>query len=620
MEDLNGTKISDEPRIKAEGRSRAKRDYASIIAAIVILAATFGLFLVAIAPERAYIMVFGAVLGVLLAVSSIFLVISERNYREQNRELIGEVTDLNLRFGVLADTVSTVSSTLDTEVVIKKILEMMMNLVKAPIGVVLLPDEKEEFLKIVASYGFKEAALDRVALPIGEGSFGKSFTTGSIVAKEEIKESKKPSEIYATESSPQSQIVLPMFAKGSVIGVVSIATLTKHVFSENEVSTLSSLCHEMAVFVENLKLYQESQLTLKWLEEMQEYVRGLIEEMGSGVIVTNEEGKIVYFNEMASETLGIEKIKAVGLAAGDMPGETRLASFIRDAIFQALENDTVIRESDLSQKTTESSSQSFDVRAFPLHSNEKKITGAGAIFSNITAIREMERRLRQKENLSILGQMAANIAHELRNPLFAVSGLIEELEEGSRELCSETLEMVRMIGDEVNTCNQWVSGILAFSRDSSIANVETASTDIADFLRKLILAMIRRNRADHIVLREIYEEGSLKTKAGKDQLRHIFGNVLENAIHAMPDGGTLEVALISESNGFLKVSVADEGCGIPQGDLERIFEPFYTTKTDGTGLGLSIAKKVAEDLGGMILVKPGMAAGTVVEVVLPLSK
>ena len=553
-----------------------------------------------------------AVLGVfsaLILAVTVFVVLESQGYREQNRALIEEVTDLNLRFGILADAVSAVSSTLDLTEMVDNILGVMLSLTGANIGAVLLPDEDRGLFRVAAHRGFHERAVAALQIPLDRGNIGKVFSTGQVLIRGDLPEDPRAAEMYADGKSPATQIIMALRAKGETVGVAITATMQPHDYTREEVSLLANLCHELSVAIINVDLYKKSQKTLQWLADTQEYTERFIEELIAGVIVVDEEGRIVYFNREAVQITGVEAREAVGEShlRFDQAEALRPLAPFRGLLDACLADGRVFRRHEMVINDRRGRRATLSFNAFPLRRAEGELMGAALVFMDVSAVKEMEARLRQQDHLSILGQMAAKIAHEVKNPLFAIMGLADELSESEKD--PDRGHLIDTISREATLCNQWISGMLSFSKAPAAA-VEPSYLSLPEGLHRLLGDFTRTNGREGLRVVEDYEEGLPEVKMTFDQLRHIFTNLFENAFHAMPGGGVLTVRARNTRDGQVEVRVEDTGAGIDPDVLPNIFAPFYTNKDDGTGLGLAIVQKIILDIGGSIDVRSQVNVGT----------
>ncbi len=604
--------------IGAEERTRRKSvGYLTPLLVAIIGLLVAGMIAVSAVLTSPIGYVIEAVLGACIIALGIYLAIECWHYREQNKGYIDEITDLNLRFGILADAVSAVSSTLDLEELVENILGVMLTLTNSGIGVVLVPDDKLAVLQVLSYRGFQEKAVRGLKIPVGKGAVGKAFQSGQTVIRKNLPEDPRAAETYSEGRSPKSQIIMPLKAKGQMVGIAVTASFEEHEYAQDEVALLSSLCHELAVAMINVDLYQQSQKTLEWLADTQEYTEHFIQEMLAGVLVINGGGDIIYFNREASEILGIESKEAIGVSYNDLVEERekfRSLAFLKPIFRLCMEEDRTFRRHEMTVEGPGGKRLTINFNAFPLHRANGERMGAAIVFMDISAIKEMESRLRQQDHLSILGQMAAKIAHEVKNPLFAIIGLADELEE--EESDPESRQLLSMIKQEATLSNEWISGMLTFSK-SPFPVGEEAALSLQTSVSELIADFMRTHEQDNVKIVRDFEEGLPAVMMSRDNMRHVLFNLLENSMHAMPEGGVITVRAHDTGNGYVEMRIEDTGTGIRPEIVPSVFEPFFTTKDGGTGLGLSIVHKILLDIGGDIDVRSQQELGTTFILKLP---
>ncbi|MBT8763432.1 hypothetical protein KFV02_05750 [Desulfohalobiaceae bacterium Ax17] len=236
-------------------------------------------------------------------------------------------------------------------------------------------------------------------------------------------------------------------------------------------------------------------------------------------------------------------------------------------------------------------------------------------------IKELELRQEQllkERKLAAVGTLTSGIAHELNNPLnnisLIVESLLEEFDELNKEEC---IEMLNEVLGEVDRASSVVKNLLEFSRRKKSQAFELI--DLADIIDVTIRLVQNQLTLSNIKLKKHIPENIPKINGNSDSLKQVFVNLFLNAIQAMPEGGSLTVVVSPDAKGFVSVQVADTGVGIPQDVMERIFDPFYTTKPVGigTGLGLSIVYGIVKKHGGYIEVQSEQGKGTTFTVFLP---
>lgn len=224
--------------------------------------------------------------------------------------------------------------------------------------------------------------------------------------------------------------------------------------------------------------------------------------------------------------------------------------------------------------------------------------------------------LRRAERLSAIGTLSAALAHEIRSPLSAMDGAIEIL--SRPQLSSERRsEFTEVLKREVSRLNSLLYQFLEFAQPRPPVRRRTDIQDLMSEVCKLISELATAKRI-HLIRPET-EVRFPKIDTDPDQIKEVMLNLVMNACEAMPDGGKVEILLESKSE-QITVAIRDQGVGVSEQDLQRIFDPFYTTKSDGTGLGLSIAQRIMEQHGGRIEVERNPERGMTFALVFPLDR
>lgn len=217
--------------------------------------------------------------------------------------------------------------------------------------------------------------------------------------------------------------------------------------------------------------------------------------------------------------------------------------------------------------------------------------------------------LQRRDRMTMLGQLAAGIAHEIRNPLGSIQGAIDIVESGDEAARREFIGIVRK---EIDRLNGIVNHFLSFARPRPL---DLRPNDVNAVVRSL--AQLVGKNAESQNVRIGLECGTLQPALiDSEQLKAALMNIVLNGIHAMPRGGRLEIST-SMNGARIRVAVTDEGGGIPVESHERLFEPFFTTRADGTGLGLAIARQTIENHGGTLRMASTGPTGTTFEVEVP---
>ncbi|PLR97739.1 hypothetical protein CVD19_08445 [Bacillus sp. T33-2] len=234
------------------------------------------------------------------------------------------------------------------------------------------------------------------------------------------------------------------------------------------------------------------------------------------------------------------------------------------------------------------------------------------VFKNITEKLEMEEQLRKSDTLNILGQLAAGIAHEIRNPMTALKGFIQLL---SNNMGKENPMYFHVISTELQRIDSIINEFLIMAKPQALKFIET---DISKIMKETADFLTAQAVLHNVQFRTCFEPDLPSVRCEPNQLKKVFINIIKNAIEVMSKGGFVTISINKTDDGRIHIAIQDEGSGIPEDKVKRLGEPFYTTKEHGTGLGLMVSFKIIEEHNGKIEVESGVGIGTVFHVFLPL--
>ncbi len=249
--------------------------------------------------------------------------------------------------------------------------------------------------------------------------------------------------------------------------------------------------------------------------------------------------------------------------------------------------------------------------------------GVGASIGVVLQNSQVYERMKERDRLAALGQMAAGLAHEIRNPLGSIKGAAQYLQPvGQQAADASTKEFLNIIVEEVDRLNKIVSQFLDYARPY---RGDQKPLDVNDVVRKTLQLVEKEEGAARVEISTSLIDGMPQVRADAEQLRQVFLNLAINALQAMSAGGRLQVSTSLRRStrrgavaAFLEVRFRDTGLGIPLADIKSLFIPFFTTKEKGTGLGLPISQRIIENHGGTIEVRSQPGAGASFTVLLPI--
>ena len=348
------------------------------------------------------------------------------------------------------------------------------------------------------------------------------------------------------------------------------------------------------------KELQERTDSLNQLRRLNELV---VSSIRSGLATTDLQGRLVSYNTAAEDLTQRKFSQVLGLPIGEVMGTDLWdlvsgADFSQDARPLRHENWVVLPNGSM---------RFLGYSVSPLQDERRQRLGYIVSFQDLTEIKRLEEEVRLKEKMAAVGQMAAGIAHEIRNPLTSMRGSAEIL--GSRlNLPVSERRLMDILLRESDRLNKFVEDFLNFARPRDSARQRI---DLAGLLRDSV-ALLRNNpevKGKHSVLLSSSGE-EIPIRANPDQLRQVFWNLTQNALRAMPHGGTLTIMARPSTDGGATLVFQDEGVGMTGEEKARLFQPFQAGFSGGTGLGLSIVYQIVKDLGGRIEVESEKGKGT----------
>lgn len=357
------------------------------------------------------------------------------------------------------------------------------------------------------------------------------------------------------------------------------------------------------------RMGEKLSITRASLAELERRSELILQSIASGLVTIDLDGRITYCNRAAERIAHVRAEAVLGLSFGEVfltPGwvDPWRESRMLEALPLRVEGRIARREGE--------DEPLLGMTFSPLRDETGARNGVICAFQDLTHIRRMEEQVRRSDRLAAVGELAAGMAHEIRNPLASLSGSISMLRE-EHQFEGTSRELMDIVTGEIARLDALITDFLGFAspREPVVIPVDLASVALAT-------ATLLRQAHQGAWRIEVVERGGRTARAEVDPqlVRQVFWNLSLNAIEAMPAGGRLEIAVEAEED-TVTVSFADTGAGIPPAAMARIFTPFFSTKERGSGLGLAIVFKIVEAHRGRIDVDTAPGGGTTVRVVFP---
>jgi PAS domain S-box-containing protein len=339
--------------------------------------------------------------------------------------------------------------------------------------------------------------------------------------------------------------------------------------------------------------------------------RNIMTSINSGIVVVNKEGVITTFNREAEQITGLSSAYVVGKQASKYTALKPLT----DPLRQAYTTGTLHQSQEAVLRTGDGKPLPIGFTTSLLRDEESEIAGAIATFSDLSEVKELRSQVQRSERLAFLGEMAASVAHEIRNPLNSISGfgqlLCERIDPNDR-----LHKFAEIIVDETTRIEKIVAQTLHFVKDDTIP---FESIDFNEVINGTTASLRDKLASRGIAVTLDLNPYLPYVKGNEVQLRQVCTNLVTNAMHALEQGGEIKITTGLDGDSVV-ATIEDSGPGVPSDIREKIFNPFFTTKVNGTGLGLAVSQKILGDHGGAmaLLDKPGR--GAVFQIALPVDE
>jgi PAS domain S-box-containing protein len=352
------------------------------------------------------------------------------------------------------------------------------------------------------------------------------------------------------------------------------------------------------------------------VDQLNRETRGILDNMGSGVLTMNRVGSIDRMNPSAEKILGLRAADILGRPVAETLA-SRMPIFVAQ-LMDCVEKGRVADRWELHVDRGDGDRVPLGVSVHPVEDHEGVRTGAVAVFQDLTSVVRLREKMRANDRLAAMGELSASIAHEIRNPLASIRGSVELLE-GELELDGENSRLFDLIRRESARLNRLVEDFLEYARLRPLQPRNVPLNKIIEDLARMVRS--RDDLDERAQLETLLPPKEIVVHVDEELMLQVFLNLALNAFEATERIGTLtiSVALGTGSSAEAIVRFLDDGPGIAEDDLERIFDPFFTTKPRGTGLGLPLANRVVLNHDGQLAVRNVDRGGAEFAVHLPLA-
>ncbi len=367
--------------------------------------------------------------------------------------------------------------------------------------------------------------------------------------------------------------------------------------------------------VTNKKLLEEK------AKETTLYLKNILNDSADAILGITLENKIFLWNKGAEEIYGYKEEEVIGkhidiLIPENLKKQNESEKIIKEALKKGFLKNYITE-----RKRKDGKIIKVNITRTAIRDSEGRIFGFSAIVRDITEQEKIQQKLIQSERLSIVGRMASQVAHEIRNPLASISLNLELLEEEIEDIelpnskKGELTSLIKTINSEVSHINNITDDYLSFVRMPVLKKTKQDLNKVVEDIHNSLKNLLLTAR-----IKFVHHKNPLpKIPIDYNQTRRAILNIIKNAIEAIGNDGKIEVfSRIYRDKKTLCLYIKDTGCGIPEDKLEKIFEPFFTTKITGSGLGMHITYQIMKEHGGEIRITSAEGKGTTVALCFPM--
>lgn len=481
--------------------------------------------------------------------------------------------------------------------------------------------EKIGFGKMLQDIG-NSAGIEYIVLQDSEGILAASKSVSeinSIEGDEFLENAMQRKSVYTRVSSLNDkdvfEVVKPLVINNETIGLLRLGLPMDEIRAlEDRMSrrtviislvlfVLASLVIGVIIINQNLKFVSRE------YEKIQTYTGSVLQNMADALITTDAEGFITIFNKQAENLCGTDSQHIIGKHISKIFNNQLVV------LAESLNTRNLLKNIELTVACSNRGNKILSINTSFVYDEGDVLSSFTAALKDVTDTRAMERHIQQREKLVAMGELASGVAHEIRNPLNSVNMIAQRYEKEFVPQANqdEYYGITKILRSEVHRVNNIVQQFLSFARPPKLNITSISSSEFLSDLRNIFEVQLS---SKYIEL-EISSAEECLLKIDREQMKQVFLNLFQNSIGAMPKGGKISLKLFC--NGDKRIfEFQDTGTGIPEKNLSKIFNIYFTTRAEGTGLGLSIVQQIVSQHDGLINVESKQGTGTKFTIELPL--
>lgn len=522
-----------------------------------------------------------------------------------------------LELSAVYDLMQRLRTAKNLEQALDSILGIVGSLVWSDRSMLLTIDDNNETMTVRAARGEDSGALiGKASVPLNSSNVAsralrdRTATISSDPAGD-IDNLRAIIPGYRGRTEIRSVLAIPLVVGDDPIGALLLESSKVGEYTSDSARTLHLVSSQAAT------IYRE----MSSLRTLTRYTENILRSIAAGVITVDKNGVIVTWNARAEEIINLQAHEIIGRHYSEFIEMLQVDAPMREETMKMVEltakTGKVFTRNQLCYQSPQGDETYVNLSASQLKSESGEYLGVVVVFEDITNEMQMKEEVERVSKLAETGQLAANIAHELRNPLSSIKGAAQFLRnELPPDYIEQHGEFFEIIIEEVNGLNRMTSEFLDFSR---VTPPSMRMIDLNALVSRMLHLMGPYLTNQSVSVVDQLEDALPEVLVDRNQIEQVVKNIVINSAQAMPNGGQLNVTTRHlKAQDIVEVEFSDTGVGISPDKMDKIWTPFFTTKTKGTGLGLAIVLKIVETHGGHMSLKSSPGRGSVFTMQLPV--